>query len=99
MGQEVHVAVGKVDPDLHSVEGLGILGRDEAETADMFAVLELLSDQEEDQIGVEFVFVLLSAADGEDEAASLFVMGVLPLGFDILLEVLDGVDPTPLILD
>ena len=99
MAQQVHAAVGEVDPDLHSVEGLGILRRDEAETTNVFAVFELFSEQEEDQVGVKFVFVLLVATDGEDEAASLFVVRILPLGFDILLEVLDGVDPTPLILD
>ena len=89
MFEHVHIAVVEVHPDFHSVEGLVILGRDEAEPVDVFAVLEVLSQKEEDQVGVKFVLVLLGTHDREDKAAAPFVVGVFPLGLDVLLEVLD----------
>jgi len=79
--------------------GLAVFGRNEAEAADMVAVGEVLSEQVEDQLLVEFVLILLSLRDGEDKSSSLGVAGVFPLGLYPFLEVLDGVDPSPLLLD
>lgn len=97
--QELHVGVSEVYPDFDSVEGLTVLGRDEAEAVDVLAVSEVLAEEVEDEVGVELVLVVLRAVDGEDEAAALLVLRVFPLGLDALLEVLDGVDATPLVLD
>lgn len=88
----------EVDPDLDPVVGLAILRRNEAEPADVLAVGEVLAQQEEDQLLVELVLVLLRLGDGEDEPPASRVAGVLPLGLDALLEVLDGVDLPPLLL-
>lgn len=97
--QEIHVVIGEVHPDLHSVEGLVVLGRNEPEAADVLAVLEVLAQQEKDKVGVELVLVLLVPVDGKDKTSSLFVTGILPLGLNTLLEILNGVDPAPFVLD
>jgi hypothetical protein len=62
-------------------------------------VLVVLAEEEEDEVGVELLAVLLGLVDREDEAAALGILGVLPLGLDAALEVLDGVDAAPLVLD
>ena len=55
----------------------------------MLAVVEVLAEQVEDEVGVQFVLVVLAAVDGEDEPTAFLVLGILPLRFDALLEVLD----------
>ena len=97
--QEVHVVVGKIHPNLNSVERLIVFGRNEPEAADVLAVLEIFSQEEKDKVGVEFILVLLIPVDGENEAASLFITGILPFGFNALLEIFNRVDPTPFILN
>jgi hypothetical protein len=99
VAEDVHVLVVEVDPDFDAVVGLGVLGGDEAEAVDAFGVVEVLAEEVEDEVGVDVVFVLLVLVDGEDEAAAVLVLGVLPLGLDALLEILDGVDPAVLVAD
>lgn len=62
MFEQIHILVCEVDPDLHPPEELVVFGRNEAEPIDMLTVAEILTQQEEHQIGVELVFVLLVAA-------------------------------------
>lgn len=99
MGQHLRVLFIEVDPDLHSVEGLHVLWGDEAEAVDVLREIEVLSQQIKDKIGVDFILVGLLLAHGEDEASSILIAGILPLGLDALLEVLDRVDPAPFVLD
>lgn len=99
MGQQLERVVGEVHPNLDAIERLAVFRRDEAEAADVFAVVEALADQEEDEAGVELFPVLLRTGDRKDEAATLRVAGVLPLGFDPLLEVLERVHAAPLLAD
>lgn len=65
----------------------------------MFRKIEILAEEVEDEISVDFVLVGLLLTNGEDETSSLLITGILPFGFDALLKVLDGVDPAPLFLD
>lgn len=43
MGQYLSILFIEVYPDLHSVESLHILGRDEAETVDVLRKIKILS--------------------------------------------------------
>lgn len=99
MGQNFSVLFIEVYPDLHPIESLHVLWGDEAEAIDVLREIEVLSHQIEDEIGVDFILVGLVLAHGEDESSSILIAGILPLGLDALLEVLDGVDPAPSILD
>lgn len=99
MGQHLRVLTIEVHPDLHSVESLHVLGGDEPEPVDVLRKIEVFPQQIKDKISVDFVLVGLFLADGEHEASSLLIAWVFPLGLDALLEVLDGVDPAPLLLD
>lgn len=82
----------EIYPDFNSIEGLCVFGGDESESIDVLGVIEVLSNQVEDEIWVDFVFVFLVFADGEDEATSILIFRVFPFGFDAFFEVLDWVD-------
>jgi hypothetical protein len=41
----------------------------------------------------------LIPVDGEDKTTSFFVTRIFPFGLDALLEILNGVDPAPFVLD
>lgn len=99
MREDFGVLVVEVDPDLDSVEGLGVFGGDEPESVDAFGVVEIFPNEIKDQIRVDLVLVLLRLVDGEDEAASVLVLGVLPFGLDFLLKILDGVNLTVFVSD
>ena len=62
-------------------------------------MVKVLAEKEEDEIGVDFVFVGLMALYGEDESASRLIFGVLPLGLNALFEVLKRVDSTWALVD
>lgn len=99
MRQHLRILPVEVHPDLHPVERLHILRGDEPEAVDVLRKIEILPQKVEDQVGVDLVLVGLLLADREDETAALLVAGVLPLGLDSLLEVLDRVDPAPFVLN
>ena len=65
----------------------------------MFAVVEILPQKIEHQIGVDLILVLLCPVDGKDESAAFLVLGVLPFGLNSFLEILDWVDFPPFIFD
>ena len=100
-GEEIEavlVRVVKIDPYFNTVEGLDGFGRDESETVDMFCFVKVLSHQVEHQIPVQFILALNILVDWKYEATSCFVLGVLPLGFNALLEELDRIDSPPSVL-
>lgn len=99
MFEQFHVVVGEVNPNLHAVEALVVFWRNETKSIDVFRVFKIFPHQEEHQVGVDLLLVLLVTVDREYESPSLLVTRVLPLGLDAQLEVLDGVDPTPLLFD
>ena len=43
MLQQIHILIGKIYPDLYSVEWLVIFGRDKSEAIDMLAMIKILS--------------------------------------------------------
>ena len=55
----------------------------------MLAVVEILPQKIEHQIGVDLILVLLCPVDGKDESAAFLVLGVLPFGLNSFLEILD----------
>jgi len=65
----------------------------------MFGVIKILTQEIEDKIGIDLVLIFLALVDREDESASPFVLRILPLGLNSLLEVLDRVDSSPLLID
>ena len=89
------VRVVEINPDFDTVEGLGSFGGREAETIDVFGLVESLAHEVEHQVPVQLVLVINGLIDGEDEPSSGFVLGVLPLGLDALLEKLHRVDSPP----
>ena len=99
MLQQLHVVVGEIHPDFHPIGGLSVLGGNEPEAADVLAVVEVLTHQEENEVLVDLLLVGLSAPHWEHEAAAVFIFGILPFRFDPFLEVLDRVDPAELVLD
>ena len=99
MFEEIHVVVGKIYPYLNSVKGLIVFGRNEPEATDVLAVGEIFSEEEKHKICVELILILLISAHRKDEAASFFITGILPFGLYSFLEVLNGVDPTPFVLN
>ena len=99
MRQPLRILLVEVHPDLHPVERLHILRRDEPEAVDVLRKIEILPQKVEDQVGVDLVLVGLLLTDREDETTALLVAGVFPLGLDSLLEVLDRVDPAPFVLN
>lgn len=87
------IGLVEVDPDLNSIAGRIVnLGRDKTESIYLVASSKILSQQEEGQLFINLLFLRLSFADLEDEAASLLILFILPLRFDAFLEELDGVD-------
>lgn len=58
----------------------------------MVAVAEIFSQEIEHQIRVNFILVILGFVHRKDETPSVLVVGVLPLGLDARLEVLERVD-------
>ncbi len=65
----------------------------------MFGVIKILTQEIEDKIGIDLVLIFLALVDREDESASSFVLRILPLGLNSLLEVLDRVDSSPLLIN
>lgn len=89
----------KVDPYLHSVEGLQRFRGNKPEAVDVLAMIEVFSKQKQHQVSIDLVFILLSFIDWEDEPASVFVVRVFPLGLDARLEVLQGIDASEFVFD
>ena len=58
----------------------------------MVASLEISAQDEEGQFLVDLLLVGLGLEYLEDEPSSFLILFVFPLGFDALLEELDGVD-------
>jgi hypothetical protein len=50
--QEVHVVVGKIYPNLNSVERLIVFGRNESEATDVLTVLKIFTKEEKHKVGV-----------------------------------------------
>lgn len=99
MFQKIHVVVGEIYPNLNSVKRLIVFGRNEPETIDVLAVLEIFTKEKEDKVSVELILILLVSVDGKDKAASFFVFGILPFRLNAVLEILNRVDPPPFIID
>jgi len=57
----------------------------------MLTMIEILSQEIENKVGIDLVFVLLGAIDRKHETTSFLVLGVLPLRLNALLEILHRV--------
>lgn len=99
MGQHLHVMFVKIDPNLDSVERLQRFRRNESKAINVLAMIEVFSKQKQHQVSIDLIFILLSFINREDEPASVFVVRILPLGFDARLEVLEGINASELVLD
>lgn len=65
----------------------------------MLREIKIFTKQVKDKIGINLILVFLILINREDKPSSLLISGVLPLGLDTLLEVLNRVHSSPLILD
>lgn len=63
MGEDFHVMLVKVDPYLHSVEGLQRFRGNKPEAVDVLAMIEVFSKQKQHQVSIDLVFILLSFID------------------------------------
>lgn len=88
MDENLSILLVEIDPDLHPVEGLGVLRGDEAETVDVLRKIEIFAQQVKHQVRVDLVLVGLLLAHWEHESSTYSVTRVFPLGLNALLEVL-----------
>jgi hypothetical protein len=90
VGDGFSIRLVEIDPYFYAVaDGLGSFGRDESKAIDLFTPLEILANDFESEMLVDFLFIGLDFRHLEDEPSSFLILLIFPFGLNPFPEELD----------